>query len=118
MAVQSVVNETSERIFELASKNLGDLQGHSVALVELDPNKTSKMHYHPNPNFEEVYVIIQGTAKMELDDKEFLMKQYDTVVIKPNVHHKISNIGKELLKMIVTCSPPWTPDCSVFVEEK
>lgn len=42
----------------------------------------------------------------------------DLVAIpKCAVHQLCNNNATEVLEFIVTCVPPWTPDCSVWVED-
>lgn len=104
-----------EHIYQLASPELGNAQKHSVALVEIDPGKSNKKHYHPE--VEETYYIISGEAKILLDGTESILTPGQLVAIVPNTKHKIINIStKEKLIFLVTCAGPWTEDCSVFLE--
>ena len=103
-----------EHIYEMAGPENGDLKGYSVAYVEIEPGKSTQTHYHPNPVFEETYTIIEGTGQMLLEKDTFDVKPVTTVVIKSGVDHKITNLGKETLKMVVVCTPPWTMECGVY----
>jgi mannose-6-phosphate isomerase-like protein (cupin superfamily) len=45
-----------------------------------------------------------------------MLEAGDTVAIPPNVVHQILNDSKADLTFLAVCAPPWTPDCSVFVD--
>lgn len=40
----------------------------------------------------------------------------DSVAIPAGAVHQITNDGSVDLVFLAVCVPPWTPDCSVFVD--
>lgn len=104
-----------ERITEwIGQARQGPGVRHSVAEVEVPPGKASLRHTHPV--VEESYCVFSGTGEMELGDARRAVGAGDAVLIRPGVPHKIRNTGEAPLRMVVTCVPAWTPDCSVFEE--
>lgn len=54
----------------------------------LNPGKSTTGHKHEGQ--EEVYLFIRGSGKMELDDRSFVVKEGDTVLIEDGVFHRVS----------------------------
>jgi len=105
-----------ETIYELIgnSPNGGNCT-HSVAYAEIAPGRSSIRHYHPET--EESYTVVSGEGILELGESRITMTPGSSRLIPPGTTHKISNTGKETLGMWVVCVPPWSPDCSIFLEQ-
>ena len=58
-----------------------------VSSTDLKPMKSTSGHNHKGQ--EEVYFFIRGDGKMELDGKEMVVKEGDTVLIEDGVFHKV-----------------------------
>lgn len=110
-----VKNPLGEIIYEMigAPKELGGTKKHSFVLVTIPPGKSSARHYHAVS--EETYYVLQGKARMVIDDKEFQLKPGCACLIEPPERHQICNIGDNDLEFITVSAPPWTPDDSTFV---
>ncbi|MCC5021472.1 MAG: cupin domain-containing protein [Candidatus Synoicihabitans palmerolidicus] len=63
---------------------------------------------------EEIYYVVAGTGVMTIDGISQTIRIGDAVVIKPGERHSIANQTPVDLRMIVTCTPEWTPDCLKF----
>lgn len=111
-----LVSGTGEHIYPMTSPESNKLNGHSVAIVEIEIGKSTTMHHHPSP-YEETYTIIAGIGKIILDGTTYEVKADDVIVINTGVKHKLINTGSEKIKFIVVCSPPWNPDCSITDEK-
>jgi len=104
-----------EHIYLLAGADVGNMQQHSVVLVEIEPGRSSKEHYHPD--VEETYYIISGSAEIKLNGAVRALHPGELIAIEPEAHHKITNRSQdEMLVFMATCAGPWTKDCSVFLE--
>lgn len=104
-----------ERVYELAGPTDGNIHKHCIAIVDIDPGKSSKNHYHSK--VEETYFILSGEALVNVDGTEVSLMQGDLITITTGSHHKVTNSSDtEILQLYVTCAEPWTPDCSVFLE--
>ncbi len=110
---------TGEHIYPTTDPKINDLNGHSVAIVEIDPKGSTSMHYHPKP-FEESYTFFPGSESKEevvgeisLNGKVSELKTGDTVVINSEVKHQFKNTTDKVVEFVVICSPPWNPECSI-----
>ena len=71
-----------------------------------------KPHYHKV--IEEIYYVTGGEGVMIIDGVEQKIVVGDAVVIRPGERHSVRNESPAALRMIVTCTPAWTPDCLIF----
>ena len=59
-----------------------------VSSTKLNPNKETSGHFHKGQ--EEVYMFLEGSGRMWLDEEEFAIHANETVLIKDGVFHKVS----------------------------
>lgn len=115
--VTAIPSAHGEVIYELIGRACGpsfESQRHSVAYVDLPPQKSSLLHYHPVA--EESYYILSGTGLMMLNDERFEVRAGDTILIKPTTRHQIFNTSStETLSFLAICVPAWEPSNSVYV---
>jgi mannose-6-phosphate isomerase-like protein (cupin superfamily) len=71
-----------------------------VDLTEIPPANSVGTHTH-DPGDEEVYVIISGRGRMQLDASQFEVGPGDVIVNAPGGTHGIVNVGAEPLRMVV-----------------
>lgn len=102
------------KIHELIGARNNSSQQQSIAVIDLAPQSKSFKHYHPV--VEESYYILNGEAVVLIDDEEHIMQAGDCVCILPGHWHEVSNRSQSPVKMLAICTPPWTPDCSVYAE--
>jgi len=112
--VTPIVHKHGEAIYDLLSREQGKSEIHSVAIATIAVGKASLMHYHPVA--EESYYILNGRAKMLLDNEESELTAGQIVLIPPGARHKIYNTGDQELEFLVVCVPAWEPGNTVFVE--
>lgn len=62
---------------------------------------------HTHPGSEQVYVIIRGTAQMEVDHERQLLSSGTLVYIPPGARHSVSNAGPDELVYLTAASPPF-----------
>ena len=58
------------------------------------------------PPGRELGVILEGEGKLEYGDKEYYLKQADSISFSSNIPHKMINIGNVNLKAIWISTPP------------
>lgn len=97
---------------EIASPRNSRARQLSIADIIIPAGVAVKPHYHKV--IEEVYYVTGGTGLMTIDGKSTRISQGDAVVIRPGERHSVHNDSSTELRLIVTCTPPWTPDCLVF----
>lgn len=104
---------TNERIYELFGiYGNGPCVSHSVALVKVSPGGGSQEHKHPKVN--ESYFMIQGSAKLTIEEKATELNGYDSAIIPVGKKHQISTIGSKNLIFLAIVTPPWTQDCGIY----
>ena len=69
-----------------------------VSSTTLHPGKSTNGHSHAGK--EEVYMIMSGNGKMDLDDKTMLIEGGDIVLIEDGVFHRAHNTGEIDLYMV------------------
>ncbi|AIJ04870.1 hypothetical protein JH146_0019 [Methanocaldococcus bathoardescens] len=68
----------------------------------------SKTLLHKHYKSEEIYYILEGKGLMTLGDEKFEVKKGDTILIPPEIPHKIENIGNVPLKILCCSYPPYS----------
>lgn len=84
----------------------------SIADIVIPPGVTVREHHHKV--IEEIYYITAGSGIMWINGATRHVGAGDAIVIRPGEHHSIRNPSPKDLRMIVTCTPAWTPDCLIF----
>ena len=97
---------------EIASPRNSRAEKLSIADIIIPAGVKVKPHYHKE--IEEIYFVSDGSGIMWLDGKEKKVVKGDAIVIKPGERHSIHNNTEEELRLIVTCTPPWTPESLIF----
>jgi mannose-6-phosphate isomerase-like protein (cupin superfamily) len=97
---------------EIASPRNSRARQLSIADIRIPAGVAVKPHYHEV--IEEIYHITGGSGVMTIDGRETRVISGDTVVILPGERHSVRADAEQDLRMIVTCTPPWTPDCLKF----
>ena len=80
----------------------------SFAEATVDAGGTTLLHCHRNS--QEIYHITQGIGTMRLAGTEFDIYGGDTVTIPPGTPHNVTNTGREPLKILCVCHPPYADD--------
>ena len=79
-------------------KDNTSLKNLVVSSTTLHPGKSTRGHSHPGK--EEVYMIISGSGRMQLDDYEFDISGGEMVLIDDGVFHRVYNTGNIDLYMV------------------
>jgi len=69
-----------------------------ISTTTLHPDKSTSGHKHEGQ--EEVYIFRKGGGRMELDGKEFKVKEGDLILIEDGVFHRVHNTGTVDLYMV------------------
>jgi mannose-6-phosphate isomerase len=73
-------------------------EGFKVKRIEVLPGK--RLSYQKHSQRAEHWVIISGTAKVTLDDKEIIVLAGEALDIEIGAAHRVENPGAELLVFI------------------
>lgn len=69
-----------------------------VSSTYLKPNQSTRGHSHAGQ--EEVYVFVDGSGEMELDDNRFEVNTGDMILIEDGVFHRVHNTNNKPLYFV------------------
>jgi mannose-6-phosphate isomerase-like protein (cupin superfamily) len=104
--VEPFITKDGSEIRELAGIPTGNSEKQSLAEATVPPGGETEEHYHAVS--EEIYFFTHGRGRLRLDDEDHEVEPGDTVVIAPGTRHKLWNTGGEPLKLLCSCSPPYS----------
>ena len=114
--VTPIKNADGELFYEMLGRgvNLGNAIHHSVGHVEVLKGFSTNKHYHPIA--EETYYFIKGIGKMIINNKEFIVKPGDVVLINSNDTHQLFAENEDV-EAIVICAPAFEPNNTIFCDK-
>lgn len=109
-------NTSGESVVEYTGLATDGNKKRSWAKAIYQPNGCSKLHYHNERT--ENYYIVNGRAKVTLNNVVYELSTGDIIAIPHGVCHQVQNISANngLLVLIVKCEPAWTIDDLHFVD--
>lgn len=78
-------------------------ENFSLGMVTLDP-EGGQVPWHNHPE-EEIYLILEGTGEICVDDERKEITAGQTVYIPPDKFHQLTNIGETPLQFIYCYGP-------------
>lgn len=87
----------------------------SLAHVTMQPGAASLLHRHSR--LTEVYLILEGSGELLVDDRRYVVSKDSVVVIPPGAAHKLINSPDGALTHYVICTPPFDPVDVSLLEE-
>lgn len=112
--VPAFTTKDGSEIRELLAHRNSCIQKQSLAEARLEPGMATEPHYHPLT--EEIYYILDGTARMQIDADVRDVKPGDAIAIPPGARHQITNTGTSTLKLLCCCAPAYEHDDTVMVD--
>ncbi|MCW8933677.1 MAG: cupin domain-containing protein [Gammaproteobacteria bacterium] len=106
------ITRDGSEIRELMHPNTHGNKSQSLAEAIVKPNEKTLLHKHLKS--EEIYFIIQGNGKMNLNNETIQVTTGDTICIMPGTEHNIENTGNENLKILCCCSPAYSHDDTII----
>ena len=68
------------------------------------------MTRHAHREQEELYVILDGTAMMDVDEARYKLGERDALAVPPRAWHRLTNVGVGPLTFLVVAAPPTAGD--------
>ena len=101
-------NTTGELVVEYSGLATDGNITRSWAKATFQPDGISQLHYH-NERAENYY-IVEGRARVTLNDIPHELSAGGTITVPSGVRHQVQNITANygLLVLIVKCEPAWT----------
>ncbi len=98
---------------EIVSPQNSSVKNQSLAEVTIPSGSSILEHYHIKT--EELYYVISGEGQMCVEGELRTIGTGGAVVILPGQRHKVSNIGRIDLVMLVACAPAYQDEDQVIV---
>jgi mannose-6-phosphate isomerase-like protein (cupin superfamily) len=91
-------------------RELWHTHAQSLAEASLETGQATQRHYHRAS--EEIYFLLEGHGRMELDGEEREVGPGDAVLIPPGAWHQIT--ASAPLRFLCCCAPPYAHDDTFF----
>lgn len=113
--VPAFTTKDGSEIRELLAHRNSGIQKQSLAEARLPPGGRTTPHYHPQT--EEIYYILEGTARMTIGEETCEVGPGDAIAIPPGAVHTITNPGDITLKFLCCCAPAYEHTDTVLLDE-
>jgi mannose-6-phosphate isomerase-like protein (cupin superfamily) len=97
------VTKDGSIIRELLAHRNSSIRNQSLAEATVPVGVVTELHHHPKT--EEIYYILSGTGKMEIDGELREIGPGDAIAIGPGMWHRIRNDGSKDLVFLCCCAP-------------
>jgi mannose-6-phosphate isomerase-like protein (cupin superfamily) len=111
--VAAFTTKDGSEIRELLAHRNSVIRNQSLAEARVAPGAATAPHYHPLT--EEIYYILEGQGRMQIDGESCDVAVGDAVAIPPGAVHTISNTGATVLKFLCCCAPGYEDSDTVLV---
>ena len=78
---------------QVSVQRIGDRGGAENLLANVWTVNEGAQVRHAHQAQEELYMVLEGTAQMEVDEAVYKLGERDTLVVPAGVAHQLSNIG-------------------------
>ena len=82
-----------------------DTTGLGVSILELEPGGKGKEHDETESGQEEVYLVVEGTADVDLTDETVTLEAGGAIRLDPAERRQIHNRGDERVKLVLAGAP-------------
>jgi mannose-6-phosphate isomerase-like protein (cupin superfamily) len=106
-SVEAFVTKDGSTIRELHHTEV-----QSLAEATLEVEQATERHYHRVT--EEIYFVLKGQGKMEVDGETTHVRPGDAVLIPAGAWHQLENNGTSELRILCCCAPPYSHDDTFF----
>lgn len=93
-------------------RELHHTQVQSLAEATLEVEQATERHYHRVT--EEIYFVLKGQGKMEIDGETTHVRPGDAVLIPAGAWHQLENNGTSELRILCCCAPAYSHDDTYF----
>ena len=95
----------------LLDARAGGASKQSLAEATLAPGAGTRRHYHART--EEIYIVLGGSGRMEVDGDECDVEPGDAILIPPGAWHEIKAADAEL-RFLCCCAPQYSDEDTFF----
>jgi mannose-6-phosphate isomerase-like protein (cupin superfamily) len=113
--VEAFTTKDGSEIRELLAYRNSCIRHQSLAEARLPAAARTTRHFHPKT--EEIYYVLEGSGRMEIDGELRDVGPGDAIAIPPGRTHQITNTGAAALKFLCCCAPAYEHDDTVLVDD-
>ena len=113
--VPAFTTKDSSEIRELLAHRNSSISNQSLAEARLPIGGQTEPHFHPL--CEEIYYVLEGAGRMQVEDDVRPVDVGDAIAIPPGARHQITNIGDRVLKFLCCCAPAYEHEDTVMVDD-
>lgn len=113
--IQPFITKDGSEIRELMHPAVHGNSLQSLAEATIAVGAQTAKHRHTKT--EELYYINQGSGLMYLGGEQFEVQQGDTICIPAGTAHNIKNTGDVELKILCSCTPPYSDSDTELIGE-
>lgn len=113
--VAAFTTKDGSEIRELLAHRNSCIVNQSLAEARLPVDGSTSPHYHPL--CEEIYYILVGRGRMQVEDEIRTVGPGDAIAIPPGKRHQITNLGGETLRFLCCCAPAYEHEDTVMVSD-
>lgn len=106
------ITKDGSEIRELLGERNSCIRLQSLAEARLPPGGTTTKHHHPQT--EEIYYLLAGRARMEINGDVREVGPGDAIAIPPGAVHQVTNIGNDVLTFLCCCAPGYRHEDTVL----
>lgn len=96
-AVYNLANEIEYANGAIVSKILSKKESGNITLFSFDKEQGLSEHSAP---FDAFIQVLEGTAKIFIDGKEYILKAHECIIMPANIPHSVH--ASERFKMLLT----------------
>jgi len=112
---EAFITADGSTIRELLGPASVPAQHQSLAEATLEAGGSTQRHFHRIA--EEIYFIVEGVGRMELDGEVVDVGVGDAILIPPGAWHQITASDAGRLRLLCACAPPYAHDDTYFTAE-
>jgi len=91
-----------------AQRAFAESDNSTATMHIVDIREDSRVHYHKK--LTEIYLVLEGSGRMELDGEKIPVTPFTAIFIKPGCRHRA--VGK--MRIVNVCIPPFDPEDEWF----
>jgi mannose-6-phosphate isomerase-like protein (cupin superfamily) len=113
--VPAFTTKDGSEIRELLGYRNSCIRNQTLAEARLLPGTSTTPHHHVKT--EEIYYILEGHAKMQIEAEFSSVGPGDAIAIPPGAFHQITNTGSQTLKFLCCCAPGYEHDDTILAAD-
>lgn len=104
--IPAYITKDGSIIRELMHPSVHGNKQQSLAEAEVPVGERTVLHRHLKS--EELYHFTGGNGLMIMGENRFPIAAGDTIAIPPGTPHAVENTGREPLRILCCCAPPYS----------